>query len=96
MLKIIGFPCWIGCFIYSIVTLVNYFMDPGDIWTIVGVLAMLQLSGIGRRLFYIKKDDIEDEGFFACLFSRIFSMRFWFTIIKNGGAESSPSEITIF
>lgn len=83
MLKFFGFISWFGAFIFGVYLMLDYFMNSGTIWSLVLILALFIVSGIGRRFFFISKDDIEDEGLGACLVSRIFCKRLFFTIIKN-------------
>ncbi len=53
-------------------------------------------SGIGRRLFHIKAEDIEDDGLGACIVSRIFCRRLFGSVTQYVGVALFAYALFLF
>ena len=53
----------------------------GDVSLIIVAMILFLVSGIGRRIFNITKEDIAEEGFMSCIARTIFCRRFYSSIV---------------
>ena len=84
MSKLLGLLLWVGGFLGGFWCWGTYFGDSSGLIPVsylVFMVALLLLSGIGRRIFGIKKHVIENKGLVNAILSRIHCMRFYCSIV---------------
>ncbi len=107
MRKFIAFIIQWGCFaagLYFLFQLVNIVLTQrADAESISGLLknailtgVFLLLSGIGKRIYHISKDEIENNGSVSCILSRIFCKRFLTALIMYFGMTAFVYAVHMF
>ncbi|MBO5111648.1 MAG: hypothetical protein J6D21_13150 [Clostridia bacterium] len=85
MRKLVGLLLWVGSFAAAFYCFGIYFgtmeYETPQIGYLVGMTVLLLLSGIGRRVFHIKKALVERKGLLGAVLSRINCMRFYFSVV---------------
>lgn len=90
MRKILGLLLWVGAFAFGLLCMVNISttsstnQDMMRLSYAVGTAVSFLVSGIGRRIFHIKKAVVENKGLGAAILSRINCKRFYLSVIMYG------------
>jgi len=77
MQKLLGLILWFGSFIWAVVSIFSHMVEKQDlnIGHLICFVLLMLVSGMGRRIFFIRSVLIQGVGFGSAISSRIFCSR---------------------